>query len=582
MEPIIGIDLGTTNSEVAFVTDDRVTVICDADNGIVPSCVGLNDDGAVIVGVEARNQAVAAPERTVMSIKRRMGANEQVALGPHRFSPREISAFILKALRERAQHHIGKPVTKAVITVPAYFTDAQRQATREAGEIAGLEVVRIINEPTAAALAYESHNPENRRILVYDLGGGTFDVSIVRIEEAVVEVLASTGDNRLGGDDFDRRIVGHLLEHLKQDVKGSLTETPQLLARLKMAAERAKLALSTAPFAMVEEDYLCHGNGRDTHLRLELGRETFEAMIEPDLRRTMEAINRALKDARMLPSAIDDIILVGGSTRIPMIERMLKEKFGKRPRSHIDPDLCVAMGAGIQAAREMGLEGAGVLVDITPYTFGTSALGEVDGVPTTTMFVPLIRRNTKLPATRSELFFTVQDRQEAVDVRVYQGEHPEAEDNVLLGNYIFKLTPAPAGSEIILQFDLDLNGILKIRALEKKTGKTIDATIENAISRFSDDQLTETRSRVASFWSTPNGSASPAGETAEMPADAIPEAYAPLFRRAGILLADLDEDDRNEIVNLMEDIQEALRENRTADAEALRSELDDALFYLEG
>jgi len=582
MEPIIGSDLGTTNSEVAFAADGRVTVICDGDDGIVPSCVGLNDDGAVIVGVEARNQAVAAPERTVMSIKRRMGSDEQVALGPHRFSPQEISAFILKALRERAERYIGKPVTKAVITVPAYFTDAQRQATREAGEIAGLEVVRIINEPTAAALAYESHNPEDRRILVYDLGGGTFDVSIVRIEDGVVEVLASTGDNRLGGDDFDRRIVGHLLAHLAKEVGKNPPETPQLLARLKMAAEKAKIALSTAPFAVVEEDYLYHSNGRDVHLRLELARERFEAMIEPDLRRTMEAVNRALKDAEMLPSAIDDIILVGGSTRIPMIERMLEEKFNKRPRSHIDPDLCVAMGAGIQAAREMGLEGTGVLVDITPYTFGPSAIGDIDGVPSATMFVPIIRRNTKLPATRSEVFYTVHDRQEAVDVRVYQGEHPDAEDNVLLGNYTFKLTPAPAGSQIVLQFDLDLNGILKIRALEKKTGKTIDATIENAISRFSDDQLAETRSRVAGLWSPPDDATSPAGGAAEMPVEEIPEAYAPLFRRAETLLADLDEDDRDEIVNLVEDIREALRENRTADAEALRSELDDALFYLEG
>jgi molecular chaperone DnaK (HSP70) len=581
MEPIIGIDLGTTNSEVAFVTDGQVTVICESDNGIVPSCVGLNGDGAVIVGTEARNQAVAAPERTVMSIKRKMGTNEQVALGDHRFTPREISAFILKALRERAQRHIGKPVNKAVITVPAYFTDTQRQATREAGEIAGLEVVRIINEPTAAALAYESNNPENRRILVYDLGGGTFDVSIVRIEEAVVEVLSSTGDNRLGGDDFDRRIVGHLLEHLKKETKGTLKETPQLLARLKMAAEKAKITLSTAPFAMVEEDHLCRSDDGDVHLGMELDRETFEAMIEPDLRRTMEAVNRALKDAQMLPSAIDDIILVGGSTRIPMIERMLEEKFNKQPRSHIDPDLCVAMGAGIQAAREMGLEGSGVLVDITPYTFGTSAIGEIDGVPTATMFVPLIRRNTKLPATRSELFYTVQDHQKAVDVRVYQGEHPEAEDNVRLGNYIFELTPAPAGSEIILQFDLDLNGILKIRALEKKSGKTIDATIENVISRFSDDQLTETRHRIAELWS-PAADSTLDDDLTEASMEEIPETYAALFHRAETLLADLDEDNRNEIVDLMEDIREALRENRTADAEALRSELDDALFYLEG
>lgn len=580
MEPIIGIDLGTTNSEVAFVTDGEVSVICDGDDGIVPSCVGFNAAGTIIVGVEARNQAVAAPERTVLSIKRKMGSDERIALGDHRFSPQEISAFILKALKERAQKHIGQPVTKAVITVPAYFTDAQRQATREAGEIAGLQVVRIINEPTAAALAYESNNPETRRILVYDLGGGTFDVSIVKIEEGVVEVLSSTGDNHLGGDDFDRRIVNHLLTRMTQNPKLQLPETPQLLARLKMAAEKAKIALSTAPFATVEEDHLGRNAAGDVHLRLELDRREFEAMIEPDLTRTMEAVNRALKDAQMLPSAIDEIILVGGSTRIPMVERMLEEKFGRQPRSHIDPDLCVAVGAGIQAAREMGIEDSGVLVDITPYTFGTSAIGEIGGMFSPTMFVPLIRRNTKLPARRSEVFFTAHDHQEAVDVRIYQGENADAEDNVLLGNYIFHLTPAPSGSEIVLQFDLDLNGILKIRAVEKKSGKSIDATIENAISRFSETQLVETRNRVSSFWATEDVSVT-SEETITITAETLPEEYAALFQRSETILATLDEDDRNEIVDLMEDIREALRENRTADAQRLRSELDDTLFYLE-
>ena len=578
MEPVIGIDLGTTNSEVAIVADDRVTVVCDGDNGIVPSCVGLTGDGTVVTGIVARNQVMAAPERTVLSIKRKMGSDERVALGAHRFLPQEIAAFILKGLKERAQRHIGRQVGKAVITVPAYFTDAQRQATREAGEIAGLEVVRIINEPTAAALAYESNNPETQRILVYDLGGGTFDVSIVKIEDAVVEVLASTGDNRLGGDDFDRRIVNHLLGHMKNDLKLAVAESGGLLARLKMAAEKAKIALSSAPFSIVEEDHVGRRGDRDAHLSLELARTDFEAMIEPDLIRTMEAVNRALKDAQMLPSAIDKIVLVGGSTRIPLVERLIEEKFGKRPQSHIDPDLCVAMGAGIQAAREVGLQGAGVLVDITPYTFGTSALGEVDGMPSESMFVPLIRRNTKLPVRKSDVFYTVQDRQEAVDVRIYQGEAPDADDNVLLGNYGFNLTEAPAGSEIVLQFDLDLNGILKVRALEKRTGKYFDATIENAISRFSEERLNETRSRIDSLWSEGREADGAAPDSEK---EGLPEAYDRLIRKARAVLASVGEEDQRDIIDLIEDIQEALREKRTADAEQIKSDLDDTLFYLE-
>ena len=581
MEPIIGIDLGTTNSEVVFVVDGGVKVICDGDNGIVPSCVGLTSDGAVITGTAARNQAVAAPERTVLSIKRKMGSDERVALGSDLLSPQEISALILKDLKERAQRHIGRPVTKAVITVPAYFTDTQRQATREAGEIAGLQVVRIINEPTAAALAYESNNPETQRIMVYDLGGGTFDVSIVKIEDKVVEVLSSTGDNRLGGDDFDRRIVNHLLGHLKNELKVAVPETPGLLARLKMAAEKAKIALSTAPYATVEEDHIGRSGTQDVHLSLELARSVFEAMIEPDLIRTMEAVNRALKDAQMLPSAIDKIILVGGSTRIPLVERLLEEKFGQQPHSQIDPDLCVAMGAGIQAAREMGIESSGVLVDITPYTFGTSALGEVGGSPSMSMFVPLIRRNTKLPATRSELFYTVSDRQEAVDVRVYQGEHPDAQDNVLLGNYNFNLTEAPAGSEIVLQFDLDLNGILKVRAIEKQTGKSIDATIDNAISRFSDAQLVETRDRVTRLWSGNEEAVGSTDAPAVTQPDTLPDAYERLIRRAQDVLSAVTEEDQSDIIDLIEDMREAFKENRIADAEKLKSDLDDTLFYLE-
>ncbi len=583
MEPVIGIDLGTTNSEVAYIFSGNCDVIRDGDDGIVPSCVGLSPEGRLLVGKEARNQLLVAPERTVMSVKRSMGTDAQLLLGDDRFTPQEISAFILKHLKQRAEQALGRPVSRAVITVPAYFTDAQRQATREAGQLAGLDVVRIINEPTAAALAYESLYPQSRRVLIFDLGGGTFDVSIVRIEAGVVEVLASTGDNRLGGDDFDNEIVKHLADHLKEKHRLEAAADPLLAARLKQAAEAAKIELSSGPFAMIEEDHVGRVDGKDIHLSIEIARTDFEEMIAPYLEKTMDAVNRALKDAAMLPAAIDQIILVGGSTRIPRVAEMIEEKFGHSPHGEIDADLCVAIGAGLQAAREMGLERSGVLVDITPYTFGTSALGDLDGQPCTTRFVPLIRRNTKLPASRSDLFFTLFDEQDAVKVMVYQGEAPDALDNVKLGSYHFDLTPAPAGSEIVLQFDLDLNGILKIRAVEKKSGKEISAVIQNAIPRMSGKELAQTRQRIDAFWAEdgPDSAADAQNGRQDSPARELPPGFEALFERVNRLLAQAPEEDRDEMVNLMEDIRDALGDSRLEDAQKSAAALDDILFYLE-
>jgi molecular chaperone DnaK (HSP70) len=582
MEPIIGIDLGTTNSEVAFIFDGTTEIITDNDNGILPSCVSIGENGNIIVGAEAGNQALINPEKTVLSVKRCMGTDQKLKLGELSFSPQEISAFILKELKERAEKKINRPVSKAVITVPAYFTDDQRQATREAGEIAGLEVVRIINEPTAASLAYESTNPETQRVLVYDFGGGTFDVSIVKIEAGVVEVLSSTGDNHLGGDDFDLKIVDHLVKHMETEFDYSVKDKAAVMARLKRAAEGAKIQLSSAPYTTIEEDHIGKKGFKDLHLSLELSRTEFEEMIEEDLVRTMESVNKALKDAAMLPSAINKIILVGGSTRIPRISQMLEEKIGHLPHSEIDPDLCVGIGAGMQAGREMGLERSGVLVDITPYTFGTSAIGEVDGEPSKTMFAPLIRRNTKLPARKSDVFYTMVDNQEAVDVRIYQGEAPDALDNILLGNYMFDLTRAPSGSEIILHFDLDLNGILKIKAVEKKTGNKINAVIENAISRFTDEELSQTQDRINGLWTEGRESETPLKEKAQTEADVkkLPPEYADIVRRAEGKLAEAFEDDRDEMINLIEDIRDALSKNRMEDAERFKKELDDILFYM--
>ena len=582
MEPIIGIDLGTTNSEVAFVFNGTTEIIAEGDNGIMPSCVGIRNDGNIIVGAEARNQALIAPERTVLSVKRCMGTDQKLQLGESSFSPQEISAFILKALKERAEKKINRPVSKAVITVPAYFTDAQRQATREAGEIAGLEVARIINEPTAASLAYESMNPETQRVMVYDLGGGTFDVSIVKIESGVVEVLSSTGDNHLGGDDFDLKIVDRLVEHIESELEITVKDNPAVMARLQRAAEAAKVELSSAPYTTIEEDHIGKKEFKDLHLSLEFSRAEFEEMIEENLAQTMEAVNKALKDASMLPSAIDKIILVGGSTRIPRISQMLEEKFGRLPHSEIDPDLCVTIGAGMQAGREMGMESSSVLVDITPYTFGTSAVGEVDGVPCMSMFVPLIRRNTKIPTKKSDVFYTMFDNQEAVDIGVYQGEAPDALDNILLGNYTFNLTPSPANSKIMLNFDLDLNGILKIEAVEKKTAKKINAVIENAISRFTEEELSQTQKRINGLWAEGRKSEISNEKKVQTEADITkpPPQYDEIIRRAQEKLSEGAEDDQNEMINLIEDIRDALKENRMEDAETFRNELDDILFYM--
>ena len=584
MEPIIGIDLGTTNSEVAFIIDGKSTVLEENDNGIVPSCVGLGTTGTMTVGTAAKNQATLYPEKTVLSIKRLMGSQEKISIGGNTYTPQEISAFILKELKERARRITGQTITKAVITTPAYFTDVQRQATREAGEIAGLTVVRILNEPTAAALAYESADTDSRIILVYDLGGGTFDVSIVRIEDGVVEVLSSTGDNHLGGDDFDFEIENMLLAHIKAEYNLDLSEDTIARARLKRAAEKAKIELSSAPYAAIEEDHIAKKDGKDVHLSYELSRVDFQSMIEPHLQKTMDSVNKALKDAAMLPSALDKIILVGGSTRIPRLSAMLEDSFGILPHQEIDPDLCVAMGAAIQAGREMGLDSSGILLDITPYTFGTSALGELDGEFTDSLFVPLIRRNTKLPAVKSEVFWTVIPGQERVQVQVYQGEDRDALNNILIGNYRLDLTPGqPAQSSVILKYELDFNGILKITAIEKNTGKQITGVIENAFSEISQDNVSVSKSKIDEVWESQDALDTPANDSDEAtaaPAE-MPEALQSLISRARDLLEEASAEDCEEIVNLIEDIEALAADKNLDEAQKSAQALEDILFYLE-
>lgn len=601
-EPIIGIDLGTTNSEVAIISGGRPEVVREGGEAILPSCVGLDEAGNVIVGRQARNQAAAAPERTVLSVKRIMGTETRVRMGEDEYTPQEISAFILKALKERAERALGRKVRKAVITVPAYFTDAQRQATREAGEIAGLAVVRIINEPTAAALSYESRGEGHRRILVYDLGGGTFDVSVVGIEEGVVEVLATTGDNRLGGDDFDALVVERLDAHLETDMGIEGARDDRLLqARLARAAERAKMELSDQPYVRVEEDHVASVDGEAKHLSCELARADFESDVEELLTRTMQAVTTALNDADVRPSQLDRILMVGGSTRIPRIAALLAERLGQEPHGEVDPDLCVALGAAVQAGIEMGQDMPAVLVDITPYTFGTSAVGELYGMPYAHQYVPLIRRNAKLPATRTEVFFTVHDDQDAVEIKVYQGEDPDALKNVEIGTFRIVGLNRQEGARdegLLFTYSLDLDGLLHVHARERATGREIRGVVENALGRSTEEALGAARERVSALWGDEGASGDAAGGDAGEPTEEAtggsaggwPEEAArpglsPEIRetleRAEKALDTAPAEDREEMVDLMEDLRDALKAGRLEQAAGVKKDLDEILFYLE-
>ena len=574
-DTIVGIDLGTTNSEIAVYQDGRPLVLAD-DGGrmMLPSVVGLSEAGEVLVGEEARNQFLLHPERTVRSIKRRMGTDARVRLGERDYAPQEISAIILSRLKEIAQHRLGGPVRRAVITVPAYFSDAQRQATREAGEIAGLEVMRIINEPTAAALVYEAAQQQGKRILVYDLGGGTFDVSVVRIEGGVVEVISSHGNNQLGGDDFDDKIVAHVLEHLKLKHGVNVSDQPQAMARILRGAEAAKQRLSDHPFARIEEEYLAVRDGTPVNLDVELGRDAYEAMIMPFIEETLAAVHVALGSAGLTSSQVDEILLVGGATRTPLVRRRLLEAFGIEPRGEVDPDLCVAMGAAIQGAALAGTEVSAVLVDVTPYTFGTSALGELDGDLYPSCFAPIIPKNTPIPVRRSEVFYTVVDGQTSVEVRIYQGESKDAEENVKLGEFLVEgLSRAPAGNPVILDLALDRDGILQVSAREKNTGLEQRITIEKAMSRYDQAQLDEARERIGALFESGD-------DGAEAPPTSGPALDALLSRASG-KLDDAGEEDRAELIDLIETIRDARSSGDGAALAEGRRQLEDLLFYLE-
>ena len=580
-EIIIGIDLGTTNSEVALIRDGKVEVL-EIENGSqqLPSYVGLDEEGEILVGEAARNQYVLYPERTIKSVKRYMGTDEQIQMGDKQYSPQEISAIILRRLKQIAESASGESITRAVITVPAFFSDAQRQATRDAGEIAGLKVERIINEPTAAALAYETGHQDDNIILVYDLGGGTFDVSVVQMNQDVVEVKASHGNNKLGGDDFDQKLVDHIVQHINDKYDVDATESARAMSRITRAAENTKIALSSQPYYTIEEEHLLDrkGKGKPIHLSLEISRTDYEEMISDFIDSTLESIHTALDGAKMRASDLDEILLVGGSTRTPLVQKRLESELDMQPRMELDPDLCVAMGAAIQAGMLSGGDQIGpILVDVTPYTFGTSALGQMFGMEYPHCFVPLIRKNTPIPVTFSQSFYTAYDDQEAVEVKVYQGEDSDAMKNTEIGEFLLEdLDGLPAGSPIVITYSLDINGILNVTTLEKKNGVEHTLVIDNAISRFQEDELEQAKSALQDLMKDVENP-----EETENQKNREHIKATALIEKARKLLSSLEGDDSEDAVDMIETLESALKEDNKEDLQQAIDDLSDLLYYLE-
>ncbi|HYK01510.1 MAG TPA: Hsp70 family protein [Thermoanaerobaculia bacterium] len=581
-DPIVGIDLGTTNSEIAALLGGEVQVLDDASETILPSYAGLAPDGQLIVGTPARNQYVVYPERTVKSIKRLMGTDDVVSMGDGAtYSPAEVSAMILRALKERAERKLGTAVKRAVITVPAYFSDRQRQATRDAGAIAGLEVVRILNEPTAAALAYGAGRAGASTLLVYDLGGGTFDVSLVRIDNDVTEVLASHGNNRLGGDDFDHLVVDSILARLPGDLKRAIEADRRAMSRIVRAAEEARKRLSFEPHTVVREENLVELNGVPQHVDLELDREQLEETLLPLLKQTLESVHRALTDAGKSARDLDGILLVGGATRTPLVSALLEEATGLTPRQDLHPDLCVALGAGVQAARLEGHDIARVLVDISPWSFGVSHFGYLRDVPTEHCYKAVIARNTPLPASRTEAFGTMHDGQDAVRVSIFQGEDPDALRNIFIGDFMVEgLSPVPAPNEILCRMDLDLDGILRVTATEKATGLTKQVTIERATAALDEADLAKARARVRELFA--DGAEDDDFDDAidVVATDSWPAAEA-LLTRSRALLDRMPAADREEAIALNEDLHLAIQRGEKDRVTRLSKDLEDFLFFVE-
>lgn len=484
MGKIIGIDLGTTNSCVSVMEGGEAIIIPNVEgNRTTPSVVAFTKDGERLVGETAKRQAITNPDRTISSIKREMGSNYKIDIDGKDYTPQDISAMILQKLKADAESYLGETISEAVITVPAYFTDAQRQATKDAGKIAGLEVKRIINEPTAAALAYGMDKEHGQhKIMVYDLGGGTFDVSILEVGDGVFEVLATRGNNKLGGDDFDQRIINYIADNFKKENGVDLTQDKMSLQRLKEAAEKAKKELSTTMITNINLPFISATAAGPLHLNMDLTRAKFNELTHDLVDKTTEPVKSAIKDAGISASEIDKVLLVGGSTRIPAVQEAVKQIIGKDPQKDINPDECVAIGASIQGGVLTGEVKDLLLLDVTPLSLGLETLG---GVTTR-----LIERNTTIPTKKSQIFTTAADSQTSVDIHVLQGEREMAADNTTLGRFQLEgIAPAPRGiPQIEVTFDIDANGIVNVSAKDLGTGKEQKITI-TASSNLSKDDI---------------------------------------------------------------------------------------------
>ena len=551
---------------------------------------GLDRNGRLHVGTSARNQLVVMPERTVAEVKRLMGTTERVKLGERSYSPTEISAFILRALKEDAERFFGEPVDEAVITVPAYFTDAQRQATKDAGELAGLRVERILNEPTAAALAYGLDNLDKEQyVLVYDLGGGTFDVSVLEMFEGVLDVKASAGNNRLGGGDFDRELASWLAGEIRAHPRRGRPRGPRAMARLKAAAEQAKIELSSVQATPVVLPFLAMKNGEAVSLECEVTRARLEALVGPLVRSTLGPIESALADAGIDRKAIAEVVLVGGASRMPLVRALVAEYFGKEPRGGVHPDEAVALGAAVQAGLKTGAissYSAIMITDVCPFTLGVEVMASAGSQKVDGIFSPIIPRNSTMPVSRTETYATTAEGQRQVDIKVYQGESRLVKNNVFLDQYTVDGVPSgPAGSERVkITFTYDINGILEVTTKVLSTGKEATLRVERSRHRMSKADRLVARERLDREWSDPAGGApapSNAAAVSAAPSDNGTNPHGDLLAAAKRRLGSAKGEEARKLAELLKSLEAAILERDRALASRLDAELTELLFEMD-